>query len=555
MNILIMAMSTYPHELKHLVAENTESGALFSYFSQLEPGCKHLFTELGSQEKRFDKVITLCTPETLMCYPNKSIIHNKAEEIDISDISPYDFFKKRMLSYIMNDDFAFGYEKQLGIDINAFKHFDFSDLYTAELIETLFDEPVLIKKSELEIDSAIRDVIERINNTVGNKKEKIRLYINAQGGSRVHIQIINTVMNMLKSRDYQLMEVCAADYNNVNPQIGVKLLNVTRSYLITDLAAAMNAFLQYGRGDMFTDYYKRYKKERCLDEAPEDKIIEVINSISEAMLLCDIDGFLESIDDLKAAISEYDMLPAYGKDPFFEVIKNDITKSYKELFDSDDIIGDMDVLVDWCLKRKLLQQAVTILEAKAPLFVFRYGFLYGKKDEATRLGLIALRQMTSPQQDYKFKHPMYYFINTFCIMNARKASNASTNNPYKIETHLDIYEKLSDLKKQTYSYDFSNNSESVYLGVYSDLISCSCNGFDEIQKSAAKIAEFVSGYRKMCYIRNDFNHGNIRLNKVGYKYINDQVSAFNAVLKNIKKMTANYTIDNRPFFENGDIRR
>ena len=330
MNVILLAMSTFPTLMKHCIALYGKDGESYSYFSQLEPGCKHFIYELGNKGIAFDKIIVLCTEETLTApkdtigndgKPKTQILKYEDKTFDISQKSPYDFFKERMISYIKNDAAAFEAEEILSADTAGITRFVHSELYSDP--ESLFI-PVRVEKNEVEITSSIKEIIHLFDTFPRKENEKIFLYLNAQGGARKNVQIVNTVLNMLQSRKYSLSEVNVIEYNDDRNSSRHRMLDVTGSYLKNDLAAAMNAFLQYGRGDMFADYYDRYKKERGLNTAPEDSVVSSINKISDAILLCNIDDFLKGIEQLKESVKEYDLSKSDIKDPFFELIVNDI---------------------------------------------------------------------------------------------------------------------------------------------------------------------------------------------------------------------------------------
>lgn len=561
MNVMLLAMSTYPYNMKRCVASYDEESENYSYFSQLEPGCKHFICKLGDIDKGFDKIIVLCTDETLTAPkdnknadgkpdPKTQLIRDGENTIDISDISPYGFFEDRMISFIRNDDKAFEYEEKLGSDMTGIASFEHSEYYPDT--DDLF-VPVRVEKDEVEITSSIRDVIRIIDEIPKKKGDRIFLYLNAQGGARKNIQIVNTVLNMLQSRKYSLAEVSVIDFNLDRNSSRYRMLDVTGSYIKNDLAAAMNAFLQYGRADMFVDYYRKYKKERCIDQAPEDDIVEKINKISDAMLLCDIDRYLTGIMDLKKAISDYENDTSGSKDAFFELIVNDIQKSYRELFDSSDMIADLDVLVDWCLKRKLLQQAITILEAKTPEFVFDYGIFYAKKTDDTKKGLKQLRSLVLPNQVYKFDHPKYYLFNKFCLLNAYKNDNSGI--PYNVIVKSPFSNKddwFIEMLNGTYSYGFKEK-QAVEIELYNNLARYADIGStDNVKAALARFRELIKGYRKMCYIRNDLNHGNIM---VSYEYLQKQVKLFNDKLKELKKIRGGTDSNAKIFFDGNDINK
>lgn len=561
MNVMLLAMSTYPYDMKRCVASYDEESENYSYFSQLEPGCKHFICKLaGEMNKGFDKIIVLCTDEALTApkdnkntdgkpNPKTKFIKNGENTVDISAISPYGFFKDRMISFIRNDNKAFEYEEKLGLDMIGISRFEHPEYYADT--NDLFI-PVRIEKDELEITSSIRDVIRIIDEIPKKKGDRIFLYLNAQGGARKNIQIVNTVLNMLQSRKYSLAEVSVIEYNLDHNSSRYRMLDVTGSYIKNDLAAAMNAFLQYGRADMFVDYYRKYKKKRGIDQAPEDDIVEKINKISDAMLLCDIDSYLTGITDLKKSISDYEKNTADSKDSFFELIVNDIQKSYRELFDSSDMIADLDVLVDWCLKRKLLQQAVTILESKTPEFVFDYGIFYVPKTNASKDGLKQLRANILPNQVYKFDHPKYYLFNKFCLLNAYKNDNSGI--PYNVIVKSPFSNKddwFIEMLNGTYSYGFKEK-QAVDIELYNNLARYADIGSaDNVKAALARFRELIKGYRKICYIRNDLNHGNI---KASYEYLQEQVKLFNNTLKEFKKIRGKTDPEASDFFNGNDLK-
>lgn len=583
MNILLLAMSTYPSKMKRCVASYGEGHEEYSYFSQVEPGCKHFIKKLGANGQVFDKMIVLCTEETLIKPKDTKekngetkkqfVVFGDAEAVDVSDKSAYEFFEQRIISYIKNDD-PFSLERELGIGIEndsegcvTFKH---SELYKGIVPENLFSV-VKINADEVDITSSIKEVISIIDEQPGREGEPIRLYLNAQGGARKNVQIVNTVLNMLQSRKYVLSEVSVIEYNDDRDAAHFRMVDATSSYLKNDMATAMNAFLQYGRADMFVEYYDRYKKEHRIETAPEDIVVAAMNNISDAILLSDIDGFIDGIKDLKVAIEKYEQTPTAEKDPFFELIENDIKKSYKELFDSSDIIADLDVLVNWCLNKNLLQQALTILEAKTPFFVFRYGFLYGKKDEETRQALITLRRNNMSNRkkvpDYKFKKPVYYFVNTFCLMTSyNNYKSNSKKQPFKafIDFTSDP-EQTQKIINEEYTFDFANYSvsregveriPSVPIKVCSEWYSKNAqiynNDPEGINKAGSDIKRFLVNYRNICEFRNSANHGNDRFE---FKPLKDKAFALNGDLKRIKKLAANIPAEERPFFKDADVRK
>lgn len=114
---MLLAMSTYPRNVVALQAASQENESIYSYFTQLEPGCKHLFCKLAEKDRKFNKVIVLCTPETLKGSPAKFIENSIGQKnIDISgmkkslaltltgllNLHMKDFIPKRNLGSFLN---------------------------------------------------------------------------------------------------------------------------------------------------------------------------------------------------------------------------------------------------------------------------------------------------------------------------------------------------------------------------------------------------------------------------------------------------------------------
>lgn len=555
MNIMLLAMSTYPRDMGLCIADYDNSKEKYTYFSQLEPGCKHFINKLGDLNQRFDKIITLCTAETLIAPcknepPKTQSINYNKKEIYISDLSPYEFFKNRLLGFIRNDETCFEYENELGFDtsnLEKFTHFTDSKLYAD--IDELF-ECVKVNKDEQEITSSITEIISIINKIHTEKSEKINLYLNAQGGARKNVQIINTVLDMLQSRNYDLAEVSVIEFNNDKSSIEHRMLDVTNSYLINDLAAALNSFLQYGRGDMFVNYYKRYKIKRGIINAPEGNIINAVNEISDSIMLSDVDKFLSGLSELKNSIEVYN--ETEGKDKYFALIIGDIEESYKDLIESSDIIADLDILIQWCAERKLFQQALTILEAKVPFFVFRYGFLYYKNDDDTKNAFISLKKNAPSYVKYKFDHPTHYFFTQYLYLNKKELT-------YGIKKDKQNHNAtITSLINSKYSYQFKSGDYSVNMKIYSDWFSkkdaiYADKPSDKRQGLAVMaMVTLVECYNEIQKLRNKINHGNgIRNINNASKIIENMID----FLKYIKERSLSAGIKPKGILKKEDIWR
>ena len=144
-------------------------------------------------------------------------------------------------------------------------------------------------------------------------------------------------------------------------------------------------------------------------------------------------------------------------------------------------------------------------------------------------------------------------------MNAYRQSSGNKYKKYKAIANLDYAdndETFGKLVNGEYSFRYQEQGRTVEVRLYSDYIA----GIDTedpqtVKDAKDKMRGLVAGYRKICYIRNDLNHGNIKLEEVDYEFIENQVRSFNAVLKNFKKISQLMEQNDRKFFEGNDIKR
>ena len=255
MNILLLFVSTLhtPGGSTSVYSGYTGEGDKrenYPYLSQLEPGSKYFFNKLAEKGEKFGRVIALCTDKAL----EGVSFAVDGTDIAYENISAYELFRRRMTAFLGGNDMETDiFAKASGITPT---YFDRNISYTDEELNGLF-LPV-----EISFDGAAfaENISSIVNAITEQTDEHIDLYLNAQGGARTSVQIINTVMNMLQSRSVTMKEVSIISFDKSkreNP-----LADETDNYLINDLAAALNAFLEYGRGDMFVKYYERYKRKR-----------------------------------------------------------------------------------------------------------------------------------------------------------------------------------------------------------------------------------------------------------------------------------------------------
>ncbi len=369
---------------------------------QLEPGTKYIISELANQGRCIDKVIMLCTPETL-------------EPKDLFDdnirIKPVEYYEKKFMECVNQEQMILKIGQATIDDITSIvktyeiKQKDSADSQkeTFENLEGAINKELikkgLIKKKDSEYVE-IRELYSKANENMfeiveietgreyqavsnavklvkgfNSKDTKVNLFVDLQGGMRTTMFVANAVLNMLRHEgimtERQVATLFSAD-NVVN-----EIRDETESIRIFDLVSAIDEFFSYGKGKKFCEYYEHYAHfdETKGDDSPEKKIVNMIREMSDVIELSDIDGLEESIGNL---ISEIKKIDEKDKtiEPIFRTFMHDLKAEYEYLLEADGKTVDTIKIVEWCNKKELYQQALTLIEARIPEAMAKDRILY-----------------------------------------------------------------------------------------------------------------------------------------------------------------------------------
>lgn len=163
---------------------------------------------------------------------------------------------------------------------------------------------------------------------VGRDMDRINLYVDMQGGSRTSGYVRNTVLSILNNQEtsqIQIGKIVATEFNPRKSWVS-QMVDETDRYRIHDLVSGMNAFIRYGKADMLVKYCEDTGED---EDSPIKKLVLVMKKVDV--------NYLQ--------------------------------------------------LVDWCQRKGLTQQALTIIEDKMPEivsksiqeYVEKFRYLMGKK--------------------------------------------------------------------------------------------------------------------------------------------------------------------------------
>lgn len=266
--------------------------------------------------------------------------------------------------------------------------------------------PENIEKKGAKTDN-IADIVDAIR---GNA-DTVNLYVDTQGGFRTDTYARNAIISILTadtSKDFNLKKII---YTNFNPwYYSSAITDETKKYGITDLVAGMNAFIQYGRADII----RRYCENMYAKESHITNLVNEMVKIDKSLSICDINTFSQSLKRIRK------FFPPYGctTDPVFSLMEQLIGDDYKGIIDDNGKVDYVE-MCQWALKKKFVQQALTIIESKFPYEIVRNGICYYDDDDNTPRYLH--EQFVNSAEKYKFSNSAYYYINK-CTSSSEEAN-------------------------------------------------------------------------------------------------------------------------------------
>lgn len=294
-HILVMLLSTFNStEVKQSVAIG-EDGREYRYYHQMEP-----VPQMLQDKGELDTIVALCTKETF----EKKDININGEMINTSEVQ---YFQNR-----------------------------FSEFET-KFVLVDSDEPA---KGIVEATHIIRDLYSR---------GECRLRVDIHGGFRALQTTFQVVISILEKEGISSYK----NYTVKGKDGEFHIVEENQSFDINYLYSGMNEFFSTGKADML----EKFVRSRPANEQNR-KLVDIINMISDAILLCDMDAFDAGCDRMAALLKQRKNDASYI-DIFVEYFKADYGPLLKK---KKDIISK----IEWCLNKDYLQQALTLIESKMP---------------------------------------------------------------------------------------------------------------------------------------------------------------------------------------------
>ncbi len=458
-NVLFLCMSTLPWNFRNdtYVYKEGNFDYTFHCHSQLEAGTKVLMRKLYDMGEKLDRIVILHTTECAQPSNSKDIEKYQNVINSASPISANEFYKQKIIKAV---------DKKIDESF-----FEFVPIYNESGIENVF--------------GAVPMVCEKI---IGNSQaNNVTVYVDTQGGRRNETFVMNCVLNMLKLRDIRIGEYFATDFEPSAHEHFIR--NVTLNNIMLDLVASMKVFIETGRADELSKYYRRYKEVKNVSSIPENRIIEQIKRLSDVLAVCNMEKFHLGLEILKEEFENYKNAEADRKDPIFEHLIADFENEYSDIIDTNHTVTQE---IEWFLNHNLYQQALTLAESHLPRQII---------DKV----LVNQECITSIEDFYDNHHNDPYYKG--------KKTDIYT---YKDGAYL-VFSKWRDQwfknrQNIPYSFNITTPNNECYLDVQ----------FSKMYDNKT-LAELFQAYENVKRYRNQLNHAKAEITTVKVRNIIDDI--------------------------------
>lgn len=567
-NVLFISMSTL-NQLSMNMYQYKDAGEKtlqYAGISQLEPGTKQVLCQLATEKKKLHRIVIVeseATRQSEVVGIDTGFWENP-EEMEGKVHSAVCFYKQRIIDYIKGN-----YDKPILTDIsniiedyaNWETHFPDHNLYSEEDLRTLFyDVPVIeqkdVKNAEIPFqENSLEEFMDIIRAIKGEDQKTINLYIDMQGGSRSAAQQINAILELLKDQNVNIKSKYAIPKFNAGKVSVIR--EVSDQYRAYDLVSAMIEFKSYGRGAGLEEYFSAEKDENTRE------VIRLINQISGAISLCNMDAFETALQDMEQLRQSVDS-GRIQLNSEIRIVFEDIIDNYRELLGED---SNPFEVIRWCVARKYYQQAITIIESRMPKMLVETEYLYYNHEDkrnfcGQQTDVEAICKNILEKRKQTWKSVENYLFEEWCKKLKKQGNNLL--NGMLLNQWKGKYKKnrcdgkfLINDEVSKVSFDYSvyqkkvtGNSKFLFFAVVSSQIKDIRN---KVNHASAKLTEQIIKDALDAYIAiGDELHLSEEWKK-NHKNIEERnTKKYTATVKKISKKNKNVMLDVKNYEKKGD---
>lgn len=234
------------------------------------------------------------------------------------------------------------------------------------------DEPE--EKDTVETINKVKNMIEKVSED--NPEMHINIYIESNGGVRYVMFMLYNIISIMSKNNHNI--ILKGIYSMVNIKKPIRIKNTQNIYESSELIAIIGEYINYGRIESLKKYADKRLNQEKDDNLKKDinRCMNKLEEFSQALQLCRSEWILR----LLSANNEESVLTylkkfnqKYNKEDstnaiIFGIVFSMIWQEFKE-FNKNSDDNNLDNIIEWCLKKDYVQQALTLCSEQIPKYL------------------------------------------------------------------------------------------------------------------------------------------------------------------------------------------
>ena len=305
----------------------------------------------------------------------------------------------------------------------------------------------------------------------GNWKDA-HIYVDITGGFRYANMIMMTVIRLLQYDGMQVEKIVYSDKRDNSGQV-YDFQELNKLYSLT---AGADAFVKYGRSQAIEEYfgytYGGVDNNNHLSKELVD-LLQAMHRFSDSISLCWTSTLLKDMQALRRALDAYAQQKHPAGEAAFAQMLDTIYREYDRILVKDikTYVPKMLDVIDWCLQKGFMQQALTLSNEWLPIYIVRMNICYPVDKNFNKATNILHRYWEqefiisyNPPARQKRQNEIKRIGSMMKSMSEGKnySSNELKVLPLKFRNFLDVLNRM-DLMRKSYGNEYDSKGLRTYL--------------------------------------------------------------------------------------------
>ena len=359
---------------RYEVPDDPADGKEFEGFQTNEPISHYCVLSAGAGHS-FDHVISICTDK----------VRKDAYSLAVERTEEYPVLQK-LANYAKGTDgvYEMGQVKKGGevIDCYRVQHYAYfmgsilDDCSRNGIKSPEFHKlSIGDKPSDAEVRNMIVTVGNEIQRCVCGKRGDYRVVLDCTGGDRASAVMVIALTKILEDTGFGEIKLMGSNYDPQNTkERPVPVREKAEMGQIFDLISGTRIFLSYGDSNALNEFFR----DTGISETDE-KVFRLIQDFSDAIKLCNAEEMHNRLKSLVNVI----MGREPSENPLFEYVLDAIKRDFSGTGGHDNLLHKANIteinIIRWCLRKGLIQQAVTFYAERLPVAFVEQGIVYYAK--------------------------------------------------------------------------------------------------------------------------------------------------------------------------------